>query len=75
MWSILKVFFEFVTILLLFYVLVFWTQSTWDLCSPNQGLKLPPMYWKAKVFHQEDHQGNPYISFYRTTPNFKGVLK
>ena len=34
MWLILKVFIEFVTILLLFYViLVFWSQSTRDLSS------------------------------------------
>ena len=30
MWAILKVFTEFVTILLLFYVLVSWPQGTWD---------------------------------------------
>ena len=32
-WTILKVFIEFVTILLLFYVLVFWLWSMWDLSS------------------------------------------
>ena len=31
MWAILKVFTEFVTILLLFYVLVFWPGGMWDL--------------------------------------------
>ena len=31
MWAIFKVFIEFVTILLLFYVLVFWPWGTWDL--------------------------------------------
>ena len=30
MWTIFKVFIEFVTILLLFYVLVFWPRGTWD---------------------------------------------
>ena len=30
-----KVFVKFVTILLLFYVLVFWPQGTWDLSSPT----------------------------------------
>ena len=31
MWTILKIFIEFVTILLLFYVLVFWPHGKWDL--------------------------------------------
>ena len=31
MWIIFKVFIEFITILLLFYVLVFWPQGMWDL--------------------------------------------
>ena len=33
MWTILKVFIEFVTVLLLSYVLVFWPQGIWDLNS------------------------------------------
>ena len=33
MWTIFKVFIEFVTVLLLFYVLVLWTQDTWDISS------------------------------------------
>ena len=33
MWTILKVFTEFVTILLLLYVLVFWSVGMWDLSS------------------------------------------
>ena len=36
MWTILKVFVEFVTILLLFYILVFWLQGTWDLSFPTR---------------------------------------
>ena len=31
MWAIFKIFIEFVTILLQFYVSVFWLQSKWDL--------------------------------------------
>ena len=30
MWTIFKVFIEFVTILLLFYVLLFWPQVMWE---------------------------------------------
>ena len=33
MWTIFKVFIEFVTVLLLFYVLVFWLQGMCDLNS------------------------------------------
>ena len=35
MWTIFKAFIEFVTILLLFYVLVFWPQVMWNLTSPT----------------------------------------
>ena len=35
-WSIFKVFIEFVAILLLFYVLVFWPQGMWDLSFPTR---------------------------------------
>ena len=34
MWTILKVFIELVTTLLLFYVLVFWPRGMWDPSSP-----------------------------------------
>ena len=36
MWTIFKVFTEFVTILLLAYVLVFWLLGMWDLSSPTR---------------------------------------
>ena len=47
MWTIFEVLIEFVTILLWFYVLVFWSQGMWDL-SPNQGSNLHPLHWKVK---------------------------
>ena len=34
-----EVFFEFVTILLLFYVLYFWLRSMWNLIAPQPGIK------------------------------------
>ena len=40
MWTILKVFIEFVTTLLLFYVLVFWPPGMWDLISPTRNWTL-----------------------------------
>ena len=42
MWTIFKVFIEFVTILLLFYVLVFWPQGMWDLSSLTRDRTLTP---------------------------------
>ena len=42
----LKAFIEFITILLLFYALVFGPQSMWDL--PDHGLNLHPRNWKTK---------------------------
>ena len=41
-----KIFIEFVTILLLFYVSVFWPQSVWDLSSL---IKPAPLALKDKV--------------------------
>ena len=55
MWIILKVFIGFVTILLLFYVLVFWPQGTRDLSSPTRDQTHTPCtgrwslnHWTAK---------------------------
>ena len=42
MWTIFKVFIEFVTILLLFCVLVFWLGGMWDLSSPTRDQTIPP---------------------------------
>ena len=36
MWTTFKVFIEFVPMLLLLYVLVFWLQGMWDLSSPTR---------------------------------------
>ena len=45
MWTIFEVFIEFVTILLLFHVLVFWPQGMWDLSSLTRDLTHRPLYW------------------------------
>ena len=42
MWTIFKVFIEFVTILLLFYVLVFWPRGMWDLSSLTRDRTCTP---------------------------------
>ena len=41
-WTIFKVFIEFVTVLLLLYVLVFWTQGMWYLSSPTRDRTCTP---------------------------------
>ena len=51
MWTILKVFIEFVTTLLLFYVLVFWPQGMWDLSSPTRDQTLTPCIGRPSLNH------------------------
>ena len=46
-----KVFIEFVTILLLFYVLVFWLRGMWGLSSTTKNQPCTLMSWKAKSFN------------------------
>ena len=51
MWTIFKVFIEFVTILLLFYVLVFWPQGMWDLSSPARDRTRTPCTGRRSLNH------------------------
>ena len=60
-WTIFKVFIEFVTILLLFYVLVFWLQGMWDLSSPTKDWTWLP--WKGTSWPL-DSQGRCWISYF-----------
>ena len=55
MWTIFKVFIEFVTILFLFYALVFWLWGMWDLTSPTRNWtctpcigRWSPNHWTAR---------------------------
>ena len=55
MWTVFKVFIEFVTILLLFYVLVFRPRGIWDLSTPTRDGTLThcigrqtPNYWTTR---------------------------
>ena len=63
MWTIFKVFIEFVTTLPLFYVLVFLAPRHVGSQLLNQESNLHPLHWKAKS-QQLDHQGSPYVSFF-----------
>ena len=50
MWTIFKVFIEFVTILLLFYVSFFWPRSMWDLSSPTRDRTHTPWVGRRSLF-------------------------
>ena len=51
MWTIFKVFIEFVTILLLFYVLVFWPRAMWDLSSRTRDRNCTPCIGRRSLKH------------------------
>ena len=57
-----KVFTEFVTILLLFYVFGFLAARRVGCWLPNQGTDLHPLHWKAKS-EPLGHQESPFPSF------------
>ena len=50
MWTIFKAFIEFVTLLFLFYVLVFWPGGMWDQDQDHSqpGSEPTSLHWKAK---------------------------
>ena len=48
MWTIFKVFIEFVTVLLLFYVLFFWLRGMWDFISPTRDGTHTPCIGRQK---------------------------
>ena len=51
MWTIFKVFIEFVIILLPFYVLVFGAQSMWNLISPTRDRTRTPCIGRQSLNH------------------------
>ena len=57
MWTVFKVFIEFVAILLLFHILVFWPQSMWELSSLTRDQAHTPAL-EDKVLTL-NHQRNP----------------
>ena len=50
-WTNFKVFIEFVTILLLFYVFVFWPWGMWDLSSPTRDWTHTPCIGRQSLNH------------------------
>ena len=51
MWAIFKVFIEFVTVLLLFWVLVFWSWGIWDLSSQTRDQTHTPCIGRQSLNH------------------------
>ena len=51
MWPLLKVCIEFVTILLLFYVLVLWPRGMWYLSSPTRDQTHTPRVGRQSLSH------------------------
>ena len=51
MWTIFKVFIEFVTILLLLYVLGFWLRGMWDLSSLTRDRTRTPCIGRRSLNH------------------------
>ena len=49
MWTIFKVFIEFVTILLLFYVLFFWVCEACGILTPRPGIEPAPPALEGEV--------------------------
>ena len=64
MWTIFKVFIEFVTILLLFYVFSFFGCEACGILAPQPGMEPAPSHWEAKS-EPLDHQGSPRRGFFR----------
>ena len=69
MWTIFKVIIEFVTILLVVYVLIFLAISHVGSSLPDQGSNLHPLPWQAKS-QPLDHEGSPrYVIFISSPPS------
>ena len=76
MWTIFKVFIEFITILLLFYVFFFWSQGTWDLSSPTKDWTCTPCIGKWSLNHWTTREV-PKIWFFihpPTHPTVSGMI-
>ena len=63
MCTIFKVFIEFVTVLLLFYVLVFWPRGMWDLSSPNRDWTCTPCIGRRSSNHWTTREVPIYLTF------------
>jgi len=55
MWTILKVFIEFVTMLLLLFMLLFGHEAC-GILAPWPGIKPTPLHWKVKAQALDDQE-------------------
>ena len=63
MWTIFKVFIEFFTILLLFYVLFFWPWGMWGLSSPTRDRTLTSCIGKQSLNHWVTREISAFFFF------------
>ena len=63
LWTIFKVFIEFVTIFLLFYVLVFWPRGMWDLSSPTRDRACTSYTGRQSLNHWTTREVPAHVSF------------
>ena len=61
MWTTLKVFIEFVTTLLLFYVLIFWHWTMWDRSASTRGWSSTPV-WEGEVNYWTSREDSSQLS-------------
>ena len=62
MYIIFKVVIEFITILFLLYVLVFFGPEAGGILAPQLGIESAPLHWQAES-QPLDHQGSPQTIF------------
>ena len=63
MWTIFKVLIEFLTILLLFHVLVFWPRGMWDLSSPTTDQTCTLCIGRQSLNHWTTREVPKFINF------------
>ena len=68
MWTIFKVFIEFVTILLLFYVLVFWPRGMWGLTSLTRDQTHTPFIGRQSLNHWTTREVPVITAFENSSP-------
>ena len=74
-WTILKLFIEFVTILLLFFMFHFFGHEAQGILAPQPGIKPTPPAWEGEVlistlnFYLKNNLGSSFIHLIRTDSN------
>ena len=72
MWTIFKVFIEFVIVMLLFYVLIFWQQGVQDLSSLTRNQTSTPCIGRRRLNHWTSKEVPS--SFILTSPHEFGLI-